>query len=180
MFLIPMRSLANLIAQKIAATVLLQEYIHDFSFFFFQAEDGIRDADVTGVQTCALPILGPHRNPVPFSALSPDRVGNIARRGQRLSTESRWSYENFAAPLLPAVRPGRRQRRRAERHLWFERVHPHPGLRSGNARQTRYRCHDRLAQRAAYPAFRARRRDLGPLPAARRRGRESPHRASGV
>src|SRR5690554_7531298 len=29
-----------------------------FFFFFFQAEDGIRDADVTGVQTCALPILG--------------------------------------------------------------------------------------------------------------------------
>src|SRR5207245_4366561 len=25
-------------------------------FFFFQAEDGIRDATVTGVQTCALPI----------------------------------------------------------------------------------------------------------------------------
>src|SRR5437867_8021196 len=28
------------------------------SFFFFQAEDGIRDRTVTGVQTCALPILG--------------------------------------------------------------------------------------------------------------------------
>src|SRR3712207_8425032 len=27
------------------------------SFFFFQAEDGIRDIGVTGVQTCALPIL---------------------------------------------------------------------------------------------------------------------------
>src|SRR5258707_2775562 len=27
-----------------------------FSFFFFQAEDGIRDIGVTGVQTCALPI----------------------------------------------------------------------------------------------------------------------------
>src|SRR5690348_18365013 len=26
--------------------------------FFFQAEDGIRDGRVTGVQTCALPILG--------------------------------------------------------------------------------------------------------------------------
>src|SRR5437773_2881996 len=26
-------------------------------FFFFQAEDGIRDRDVTGVQTCALPIF---------------------------------------------------------------------------------------------------------------------------
>src|SRR2546421_4948448 len=27
-----------------------------YSFFFFQAEDGIRDLIVTGVQTCALPI----------------------------------------------------------------------------------------------------------------------------
>src|SRR5207302_6395283 len=33
-------------------------YINDllFFFFFFQAEDGIRDFHVTGVQTCALPI----------------------------------------------------------------------------------------------------------------------------
>src|SRR5256885_6934670 len=32
-------------------------------FFFFQAEDGIRDYKVTGVQTCALPIfrVGSHR-----------------------------------------------------------------------------------------------------------------------
>src|SRR6266516_2773673 len=28
-------------------------------FFFFQAEDGIRDRTVTGVQTCALPISSP-------------------------------------------------------------------------------------------------------------------------
>src|SRR5207253_5202685 len=28
-----------------------------FFFFFFQAEDGIRDGHVTGVQTCALPIF---------------------------------------------------------------------------------------------------------------------------
>src|SRR5688572_31716775 len=32
-----------------------------FFFFFFQAEDGIRDLTVTGVQTCALPILRRHR-----------------------------------------------------------------------------------------------------------------------
>src|SRR2546427_6965001 len=35
-----------------------------FFFFFFQAEDGIRDLTVTGVQTCALPIwlgTGGHR-----------------------------------------------------------------------------------------------------------------------
>src|SRR5690606_40560437 len=30
-------------------------------FFFFQAEDGIRDFHVTGVQTCALPIYAPAR-----------------------------------------------------------------------------------------------------------------------
>src|SRR5699024_11530396 len=29
--------------------------------FFFQAEDGIRDRNVTGVQTCALPILRRYR-----------------------------------------------------------------------------------------------------------------------
>src|SRR5699024_11357407 len=28
-----------------------------FTIFFFQAEDGIRDRNVTGVQTCALPIF---------------------------------------------------------------------------------------------------------------------------
>src|SRR6266511_4670295 len=32
-------------------------------FFFFQAEDGIRDFHVTGVQTCALPILIPTTPP---------------------------------------------------------------------------------------------------------------------
>src|SRR5438876_4548114 len=31
-------------------------FILCFFFFFFQAEDGIRDGRVTGVQTCALPI----------------------------------------------------------------------------------------------------------------------------
>src|SRR5699024_12101674 len=30
--------------------------VYLFGFFFFQAEDGIRDRNVTGVQTCALPI----------------------------------------------------------------------------------------------------------------------------
>src|SRR3989454_6433630 len=38
-----------------------------FGFFFFQAEDGIRDYKVTGVQTCALPILVP---PLAIAALS--------------------------------------------------------------------------------------------------------------
>src|SRR5260370_28772419 len=32
-------------------------YLSCYGFFFFQAEDGIRDSSVTGVQTCALPIF---------------------------------------------------------------------------------------------------------------------------
>ena len=38
--------------------------------FFFQAEDGIRDYDVTGVQTCALPIYDSIEIRVPFSPTS--------------------------------------------------------------------------------------------------------------
>src|SRR2546429_32250 len=34
----------------------MEEYLVNVYFFFFQAEDGIRDVAVTGVQTCALPI----------------------------------------------------------------------------------------------------------------------------
>src|SRR5699024_9011872 len=38
--------------------IMLNSYPNESSqsFFFFQAEDGIRDRNVTGVQTCALPI----------------------------------------------------------------------------------------------------------------------------
>src|SRR5260370_1285741 len=40
--------------QQASVTNWLEEPIG--VFFFFQAEDGIRDSSVTGVQTCALPI----------------------------------------------------------------------------------------------------------------------------
>src|SRR3712207_7096764 len=40
------------------------------SYFFFQAEDGIRDIGVTGVQTCALPICGvAYLRPLPHERL---------------------------------------------------------------------------------------------------------------
>src|SRR5438093_2286371 len=38
-------------------------FVFRFFFFFFQAEDGIRDWSVTGVQTCALPIYA-YGNPL--------------------------------------------------------------------------------------------------------------------
>src|SRR4051794_41222849 len=41
------------------ASTLLSDQLWSLAFFFFfQAEDGIRDGRVTGVQTCALPIYG--------------------------------------------------------------------------------------------------------------------------
>src|SRR2546428_5430408 len=48
-------------------------------FFFFQAEDGIRDLIVTGVQTCALPIFAP---------LSTYMSGDEIKARQRLIDES--------------------------------------------------------------------------------------------
>src|SRR5436189_4041593 len=36
--------------------IIPSNYHYRRVFFFFQAEDGIRDTSVTGVQTCALPI----------------------------------------------------------------------------------------------------------------------------
>src|SRR2546422_1905452 len=65
-------------------------------FFFFQAEDGIRDVAVTGVQTCALPISqGKPPGPLPTERAflltgreqetrcpqPTDRVGPTAARG---------------------------------------------------------------------------------------------------
>src|SRR3712207_7619562 len=47
--------------------------------FFFQAEDGIRDIGVTGVQTCALPIYI-------IKAIYDKPTANIILNGQKLST----------------------------------------------------------------------------------------------
>src|SRR6266481_2028563 len=56
-------------------------------FFFFQAEDGIRDGTVTGVQTCALPIsrfelrtVGPQAVVLSGSDRVPDS-GSLGNRG---------------------------------------------------------------------------------------------------
>src|SRR6266478_6904543 len=48
-----------------------------FFFFFFQAEDGIRDLTVTGVQTCALPIYS--RLAEALETSSPERLQALER-----------------------------------------------------------------------------------------------------
>src|SRR3712207_6981254 len=54
-----MSLLTNLYAIKFIYLIVFLSIIYNidyYFFFFFQAEDGIRDIGVTGVQTCALPI----------------------------------------------------------------------------------------------------------------------------
>src|SRR3989337_4064876 len=63
--------------------------------FLFQAEDGIRDATVTGVQTCALPICPqscPRRGGCPAASARPARGGRRSEE-RRVGKEcrSRWS-----------------------------------------------------------------------------------------
>src|SRR5207247_7767323 len=70
-------------------------------FFFFQAEDGIRDPLVTGVQTCALPISAGGPGECPSGA---SREGSRAADGQDTRSEerrvgkecrSRWSPDHY-------------------------------------------------------------------------------------
>src|SRR2546430_4259476 len=71
-------------------------------FFFFQAEDGIRDLTVTGVQTCALPIcsllLGFIIRVATGTALIPPDIRAALTIGfcGAFTTMSTFSYESVA------------------------------------------------------------------------------------
>src|SRR5256885_8155877 len=69
-------------------------------FFFFQAEDGIRDYKVTGVQTCALPISSAPAPPWQTTA----RTGAYSR------------CHSWAAPACPPAAPWLRHPGRSEEH----------------------------------------------------------------
>src|SRR5256885_2485122 len=66
-------------------------------FFFFQAEDGIRDYKVTGVQTCALPI-----SPRPRPALRPAHAGDLRHPLQLVAPRGDRRAVLRADPQLPA------------------------------------------------------------------------------
>src|SRR2546430_10714797 len=85
-------------------------------FFFFQAEDGIRDLTVTGVQTCALPIwcrparvsAGSPRAAAPAAAIgrrlrSLPRSGPAAGRASSGSVVAHWFHLDTCVPEATAV-----------------------------------------------------------------------------
>src|SRR5256885_15543834 len=69
-----------------------------FFFFFFQAEDGIRDYKVTGVQTCALPIFLPQQ---PLEFLNDRFMKDVLRerRGVAVFVPTRAEVEQIAKEL---------------------------------------------------------------------------------
>src|SRR5207253_6992972 len=95
--------------------------------FFFQAEDGIRDGHVTGVQTCALPICAPGsgwRGAAPGArAAWPDDIGPGRRQSRRRceSTLLRVSFENRRARTTscrwPETCPDRKSTRLNSSHV---------------------------------------------------------------
>src|SRR5688500_19908354 len=83
-------------------------------FFFFQAEDGIRDYKVTGVQTCALPIL---RCATASSALTariaPASAAGIAPPNARVPTTLPDSPRmRTKMPITTTTEPTRSEERR--------------------------------------------------------------------
>src|SRR6266498_5857115 len=80
-----------------------------FVFFFFQAEDGIRAADVTGVQTCALPISIDIERDDRYaggSSYTPSELVRVAMDGLFFQTTKllRWIvYAGFAVALAGVV-----------------------------------------------------------------------------
>src|SRR6516164_622265 len=86
--------------------------------FFFQAEDGIRDGTVTGVQTCALPI-SPARGGAgagyyqPFDPRSDDPDWPAHRRSGRSPNSGSGMPNGLPAPRVPERPEGGRGRRAA-------------------------------------------------------------------
>src|SRR5437879_8811127 len=86
-------------------------------FFFFQAEDGIRDTSVTGVQTCALPISGAHahrqqsrRAAAPVHRAGSNRVPHVGG-GPTALAERRPPARGRARGGAAQADPGHRRRR---------------------------------------------------------------------
>src|SRR2546430_5714861 len=87
-------------------------------FFFFQAEDGIRDLTVTGVQTCALPILRA------VACRSPAREPERALLGAAAAGLGAGGVRRRRVPLpgLPLRRLRKRHGREIGRASYRERV----------------------------------------------------------
>src|SRR5256885_6483036 len=72
-------------------------------FFFFQAEDGIRDYKVTGVQTCALPISFDYVHPDDIAIVGEALARAIHNPGSPQAAQFRFRAQDGAWRVLEAV-----------------------------------------------------------------------------
>src|SRR5690606_39571239 len=77
----------------------------DGLFFFFQAEDGIRDFHVTGVQTCALPIYNASWSVSGFLPTTTHRRARWLSAGWTAAVNASTAWARASAPAA-AVSPG--------------------------------------------------------------------------
>src|SRR2546429_1980224 len=91
-------------------------------FFFFQAEDGIRDVAVTGVQTCALPIC--------------------RTRDTELASRALWKHITEAGEYLREFIKSRRERRSSVSEA-AERNRDKNGARRSEERRVGKECRSR-------------------------------------
>src|SRR5256886_6889088 len=80
---------------------MLQYASFSVCFFFFQAEDGIRDLTVTGVQTCALPIC--RSGQARWPAAAPEGLPNRSRQAATSALTGFQSASARSQPGIPAV-----------------------------------------------------------------------------
>src|SRR2546430_12892116 len=83
---------------------LLYVYLHVVCFFFFQAEDGIRDLTVTGVQTCALPISSPGL-PIAASTCRCISAASFSRKSRSVAISVQEWVVNFVCYSLLILCP---------------------------------------------------------------------------
>src|SRR5699024_10777 len=92
---------------RLSCCVLLSLLLFYYCFFFFQAEDGIRDRNVTGVQTCALPIVCRCEGAWDTEGQAPQKdLSRHTRRLRRAGRTNPIQYEESGAGPVAAIDAG--------------------------------------------------------------------------
>ena len=94
--------------------------VSDEFFFFFQAEDGIRDTSVTGVQTCALPISELMGFYISISGIVTFNSADELREVVKAIPLDRLLIETDSPWLAPVPHRGKQNQRSEERRVGKE------------------------------------------------------------
>src|SRR5688500_19671024 len=91
-------------------------------FFFFQAEDGIRDYKVTGVQTCALPISKFEVRYLDADPAHERAYNRITIEGATVVKHERYDDKPGGHKLMSSMRSEERRVGKECRNLWATKL----------------------------------------------------------